>query len=169
MINSKKGMEIAVSTVVGLILGALMLFAGVVLLAKVMDNTNNTNAQVMAEMEQRIMDAFDNNDPIYIPRSSFTPKKSEPAIFGIGIQNIYNTTRNFTISVEHGAESNDVGFSYLKEPFVIEPRSKAVVFVTAETKNLSAGKQYSLILEVKHHNGTSYVSHDSKKILYIKK
>ncbi|MCC7574876.1 hypothetical protein KO361_04760 [Candidatus Woesearchaeota archaeon] len=172
MIRNKKGMEIAISTLVGIIIAALMLMAGIALFGNLIFRTNQISGEVDAMMEQELINAFVSNDPIYIHRNPLTPGKGEDSvIFGVGIHNIYNTPRNFTMSVSGNDDLVDENIlhSYMNEEnFTIARRDKAAVFVIVPVKDLPKG-QHSVTLEVKHYNGSHWNLHDNKKLLYINK
>jgi hypothetical protein len=109
----------------------------------------------LRQMEQEIIRAFDSNDPVYIHRNPLTPsRKDSDVVFGIGIHNIYNTTREFKIEITHGlALGDDYQVGYFDEPFSIRPRDKEARAVIVPVKVLPSG-QHSLILNVTHYNGS---------------
>lgn len=175
MLQDKKGMEIAVSTVVGLILGALMFFAGIGLLANILTQTDDIYSRINEQMEQEILDAFITNEPIYIHRNPQTPgRRSDDILFGVGVQNIYDTTRTFNITLKHDALSNylssDRDVAFLPTIFNLTPRERQVIFIIVPVKELPKG-QHSITMKVFHKNQTSddWEILDTPKILYINK
>jgi len=174
--NDKKGMEIAITTVVGLILGALMLFAGVALVTNIVGKTNDAQSQVSEQMEQDIIDAFDNNDLVYVHRSQIEVKGKEDAVFGLGIHNIYGNERDFRLKIvsednieEDPADKfngNGVKVAFSEDNISIEPRGKFATFVIVPTINLESG-QHSLPVRVEHYNGSEWLPHGKPKLLYV--
>ncbi|MFP4567867.1 MAG: hypothetical protein ACLFN8_02900 [Candidatus Woesearchaeota archaeon] len=174
MFWNKKGMEIAISTVVGLILGALMLVAGIALLVSIMGSVDGTHSKISEEMEREILKAFDSNSPVYVHNNRISSKGNEDVVFGIGIYNIFNNTRDFRIDIVSGMGNlssfeadNDLKVAFLADNLSIAPRDKAVTFVIAPTKNLQGRGQYSLVLNVSQYNGSAWVGYDKPKLLYV--
>ena len=175
MISNKKGMEIAISTVVGMILGALMLFAGIALLANVMRQTDETYEEITARMRDEIEKAHTSNDPIYIHRRSITVSSSDDDVFfGISVLNVFDQQRNFSVELEYDQNKFDDGsstveFFPLSREFELNPTQREVYFVIAPTKNLPRG-QHSITLRISYENDTGdLVQYDTPKMLYVNK
>ena len=174
MIRNKKGMEIAVSTVVGMILGALMLFAGIALLVNVLGQTEETYDQITSRMREEIENAFVSNDPIYIHRRSITPERSEDVFFGIGILNIFDDTREFRVDVSPDSvfDSGDSQVSFLLpfNPLELVPNQREVFFIVAPTSDLPRG-QHAITLNISYVDVDSgeFVQYDTPKLLYVNK
>lgn len=179
MMKNKKGMEIAISTLVGMIIGAMMLFAGIALLVTILTKTEQTYTQVDEQMRQEILEAYQSNDPIYIHKNPVSPRRAEDAIFGIAIQNIYSTKREFKVDLAYDTnkfETDEYKVAYLlpgenQDEFELNARQKEVFFIIVPTKNLTTG-QHTLILSIEYENETDsehFIQFDTKKVLYINK
>lgn len=171
MFWNKKGMEIAISTVVGMILGALMLVAGFALLATLLINVSEVETEITQQMKDELIRAFDTNEPLFVHRNHLQPqRRTDAVIFGVGIHNIFNTTREFKLVVDDSNISHFLGDrSTLTSPIEeisINPREKAPTFIIVPTDNLTRG-QHHVILEVQYHNGTGFDTYNRKRFLYI--
>jgi hypothetical protein len=165
MFKDRKGMEFAIGTFVGIILGVLMLIAGVALVTNIINKTNDAQDEISVQMEQDIIDAFRGNDLVYVHKNQVSPNSDSRAIFGIGILNIYSDTRDFKLNVESDT-FNSIMFT--KENISIAPREKFVTFIIVSTEDIDGG-QHSLKLEVEHYNGTTWLPHGKPKLLYVVK
>lgn len=168
---NKKGMEIAVSTVVGMILGGLMLVAGFALLANLLINVNKVEVQITDRMEEELLSAFDTNEPIFIHRNNLQPqRRTDAVIFGVGVHNIFNTSREFKLVVDDQNISHFLGGEgVLTSPvdsINVASRQKVATFVIVPTNNLTRG-QHHVVLEVRYDDGAGFQTYDRKRILYI--
>jgi hypothetical protein len=170
MFSGKRGMEIAISSVVGIILGALMLFAGIFLLTNIVDLSNKTYDQVVDQMRLKIDEALVNfNDAIYIHERSVKPiRKQDFAIFGGGINNMFDVPRNFSIMVTHNYNLDDGNVSYIPD-YYLGARQKEAFFIVIPTKNLEYRTQYTFILNVTYYNDTDWLQYDRPVILSVTK
>ena len=169
---NKKGMQIAISTVVGMILGIMMLIGGLALFFNLMVQTERAHTEIDAQMEEELLRAFQSNEPIFVHVNPVTPaRRANEVIFGIGILNIHNTTREFKIDVEPSGELEDL----LSEDPLISPmgtfelgaRERMAAFVVVPTNNLTRA-QHSLTLTVKYEDGDNAGdTYARPRILYI--
>ena len=164
-------MEIAISSVVGIILGALMLFAGIFLLTNIVDLSNKTYDQIIDQMRLRIDEALVNfNDAIYIHERSVKPiRRQDFAVFGGGINNMFDVSRNFSIEVMHDYDLGDgLDVSYIPD-YTLGPRQKEAFLIVVPTKNLEYRKQHTFVLNVTYFNGTDWLQYDRPVILSVTK
>jgi hypothetical protein len=136
---SKKGMEMSINLVVGLILGIAMLSAGILLFSKIVLHGNNTQAQVDEQTKNMIDNALDTGEPIYVPTSNVEVKRNS-ASFWIGIRNTGNTENNFMLNVvpvnpvPAGFVSGNIAF----EPsYIIKAKENQIAYVVVNMKGIT--------------------------------
>ena len=180
MILNKKGMEIAISTVVTLIIGAFMVFVSIALFANFMSKTIDIEDQVSENMRAEVLKSFDDNSPLFILRSEQSPKKNEVLVFWVGIHNIYDETRLFNVSANWSGTFNDEPLYYggagvvafLPGPYEIPAKGKEVIPLIVPTKYLGKG-QHSVLVNLSINNTEAgnefYVQYSRPRILYVKK
>jgi hypothetical protein len=95
---SKKGTEMSINVLVGIILGMIMLSAAIFLFFKMMDNSNDTQAKLDDQTRLKMVEALDSGEPIYVPSSNIVASKNS-AIVWIGIRNIESESLKFRIDV----------------------------------------------------------------------
>lgn len=174
--KNKKGMEIAISTLVGIIIGAMMLFAGIALLTTILSRTQEVYGQIDAQMREEVLNAFVRDDAIYIHRNPVSPRRSEDAVFGIGLQNIRRTTKNFTIHLlnEDDFNTEEYKVAYLlpgddQSKITLNPRQKEVFFIIVPTMNLERG-QHTLTLRIEYYDEDEGQNvHYKSAVLYVNK
>ena len=174
--ENKKGMEFAVSTLVGIILGALMLLAGLFLLVNVMLGVTETYEEIFLRLREEIDRDYDWGKPIYIHRASAMHRDTETAVFGVALKNIHGVTKDFKVElvydedVFHSAEEKvDFLLSSGEDIVTLNPSEKEIFFILAPTKNLPRG-QNPITLNVSYKNESGdFVQYDTPKMLYVNK
>lgn len=166
MITNKRGMQVAISTVVGLVLGGMMLMAGIALLATIVSNTEEIHDRAIERIEDEIKEAFTGGQPIYIHNNPVEPV-DDLAIFGVGIYNIHSEAKEFQISIEDSYDL-DENIAFL-EPGEIGPRNRHITTILIPTKELERGQNsFTMKIEMKNEDD-DYVLYDTRKILYVNK
>jgi hypothetical protein len=165
---SKKGMEMSINIVVGMVLGIAMLGAGILLFAKIADKGNELSSSVDERTKQMIYRALDSGEQIYVPESKVEVERKY-ANFWIGVRNTYQEEYPFTITVEQKdgptkvvAFDDDARIAYFKTPYTIEAKGTWPWNVVVDMKGIT--ETIILVITVKK-DGETY---STPKIVTIK-
>jgi hypothetical protein len=168
---SKKGMEMSINIVVGLILGIAMLSAGLLLFNKILFNADNTEKQIDEQTKERIYQALDTGDPIYVPVSNVEVEKKS-AQFWVGIRNIDAEAGDFKIEVSEPSfgSGNPSNFqisrvAVLNGPYTIGAKENQVVFVVVDMKGIT--ERVTLRIDVTIENETGEYPYSKPKLVTI--
>lgn len=172
MISSKKGQEMSVNVVVGLILGILMLSAGLFLFFRIFHKANITQEEVDKQMEEKIMKILDSGEPIYVP---VTNVKSEDgaARFWIGIKNINNEQRDFKVIVDpldsnpsNFLENSETRIAYLSD-YTIPAKDKKSLIVAVDMSGITSKVSLKVVVKVINPSTGVMEDYNYPKIVYI--
>jgi len=166
---SKKGQEISINVVVGIIMGLLMLGAGIALFVQIVNKTEDTTLIVDKSIQEKYLNVFNDNDQLFLPTdvAKYAGKTLE---FYYGIHNINNEDTNFNVEItsmdlEDGStDPGDIPKSsirYLEDGVAVNipARDKKILkFIVTDVGKLSKGQHLIKIniLEVKS-DGTTEV------------
>lgn len=120
MARGKKGVELSVNFIVGLILAFAVFFAGIYLLRSITKESDNFLKQNAADFESQIEDlACTGNEYVCVGITEKQARRGETAVYTLAILNAYSepssAPRTFTVSVEpriapNGASGSGVQF-----------------------------------------------------------
>lgn len=162
-------MEMSINVIVTLVLGLMMFIAGIVLFTSLFNRTNMTNDQVNAQFEKEVINAFDDDSPIFVYKSTVTLTSENIARFGFGIQNIYNESKSFKIEITSlnttAIPNNKI--SYIADAYEIPAKQKQAIMFLVDAKEAGAGQfSFKINVTMKNDAGT-YVQYFNPKIVYV--
>lgn len=151
----RKGQAFSTNIIVGMILGLVMLGAGLAIFFNIYNSSKESLKDVDTKIEAEILKTMSANDLLYVP---YTTKdtRGDPVDFYFGINNINREQKTFKLRVDSGTESdqsglkkNNILFSYDEnQEFEISGAGKKVMkILVINTKDLSAG-QHAIVISV---------------------
>jgi hypothetical protein len=160
---SKKGQEMSVNIVVGIILGVAMLVAGLFLFFRIMDKTNNTAETLDEQMKDKMNQALDSGEQLYIPVTNVQAKRNE-AVFWIGIRNIDSQAENFQVEIE---PISGTPFTVNPGPYLINAKENKVdIPVIVNMKGVRQRVSFIVSIKVEAPDG-QYVPYGNNKIVNV--
>ncbi|MGV8168907.1 MAG: hypothetical protein ACP5N3_02520 [Candidatus Nanoarchaeia archaeon] len=152
---SRKGTEMSINVLVGIILGMIMLAAAIFIFFKIMNNTCETSCEVDQQTQSKITAALDSGEPIYVPESEISPKTSccggnkDGVVFYIGIRNTFDNETDFKVDIKPSPSSDfDVSKIAYFGDFSIPAKGVYYATVVVDTKGLT--EQVSLLVNVSY-------------------
>lgn len=137
---NKKAMEVSINVIVGIILGLLMLTAGIVIFKQIVDKSKDLNLEVEEGIKRQMLEAFNPGDQFYIPETDKTIGLGKSAVFYFGIRNIYNEKKYFMIDVSPlDSLPNQLSTAYYEGPHEIDAMEKEIFLLLASTEDLPIG------------------------------
>jgi len=174
---NKKGNEMSINVVVGLILGIIMFAAAAFIFFRIMSQSDKTANVIDEQTQQKIYSALDSGEPVYIPASTVVAKKNS-ANFWVGIRNIGDVEGKFRINVKvdpipagfnmtrvayFGKEGSAIDANIFNYPILA--KETQVVRVSVNTKGVTG--KITLVVTAEKYNGEIYETYGKPKIVYV--
>ena len=167
---SKKGMEMSVNVLVGIILGLIMFSAAIFIFFKIMGDSGKTADQLDEQTRQKMVQALDGGDPVYAPATNVKVIKNS-AKFWIGIRNVEDAPYEFKMKVEcldTCPEGLDIGeIAYLPGPYNIAAKDNEFVSVVVNMKGVTQKATLLVTITKKNNDDSDYVSYWKPKIVTV--
>lgn len=172
---SKKGMEMSVNVLVGIILGIAMLAASMLLFFKLMHNVDKTDKTIDEEMKAKVAQALDNGDPVYVPDTNVEVVKGF-ARFVVGIRNINEEPKNFNITItlldpENVPANFDTvnGIAFLPGPYNIPAKEDTMQIISVNMNHVMTNSTHkaSLLVKAEIQENGAWVQYQKPRIVYI--
>ncbi|MCF7799274.1 hypothetical protein K9M74_05210 [Candidatus Woesearchaeota archaeon] len=195
--HSKKGIELSINMLVVIILGIIILVAGLTMFYKAYDNVGGLNDQVDAQTQARLNALLDDGAPIVVLMNTKTGERGDGTIFSVAVNNNLPSTKHFKINVSYATTTADYSdecsgnnpflaencyceddFDFCadnwilggKREFTLEnnERKSFPVQITLPKKNIKRG-QYIFNLDVyyKELTDSDYVPFSTRQKLYV--
>jgi hypothetical protein len=101
MAHGKKGVELSVNFIIGLIIAFVVFFAGIYLLRSITRQSDDFLKQNAEDFESQIETlACDGNEYVCVGITEKTARRGETAVYTLAILNSYDSQKNFIVSVE---------------------------------------------------------------------
>ncbi len=166
---SKKGMEMSVNIVVGMVLGIAMFIAGILIFRNIMDNAQKSQDEVDEMMKEKINDALDSGEPVYVPESNIDVNKKS-ASFWFGLRNIENEAGEFTVSISPvspvPANFEQSNIAFIDGPYSVAAKEKEVIKVAVDMSGIAEKVTLKLTVEKEDEDG-NLVQYAKPKIITI--
>ncbi|MGV8162712.1 MAG: hypothetical protein ACP5N2_05280 [Candidatus Nanoarchaeia archaeon] len=160
--TSKKGTEMSINVLVGIILGIIMFIAATVIFFRIMTESNKSSCELDQQTEDKMKIALDSGEPVYTSTNTIRVgegcSQKNSALFWVGIRNIGDAPANFKINIEclescpDGLVNSEI--AYLSEPYIIPAMDNEFVRVAVNMKGVT--RKATLLVTVKYANGTDY-------------
>lgn len=146
----------SVNVVVGLILGIMMLSAGIIIFNQIYSKSTQLSLDVEAQTRDRMLRSFIQDELLFVPETDKDANSKGPTIFHFGIRNIFDEKKTFTMSIT--ALPNPplslpavpkIVALYLTSGKPIPAKDKEIFKMLVDTENLPSG-QYSIVIEIRY-------------------
>lgn len=97
--TNKKGQEISINVVVGIIMGLVMLGAGIALFIQIVDKSEQTTLEVDQAIQEKYMSVFNDGDALFLPYTKGV-YKGKALQFYYGIHNTNDVPTDFNVEIE---------------------------------------------------------------------
>lgn len=170
--TTKKGQALSVEMVVKIILGIVMLSAGLGLFFMIVNKTDETQFEVDARIQDQIRGQLSTGTKIYIYKDRLDANQKDFVKFDIGVNNIYSQPLTFTMTID--PLSPDISSeSIIANTYSAEIPAKQVdffLFVLDNPKSLPDG-QHGIAVNFTFTNPTTGETelYDNTKIVYVVK
>jgi len=146
---NKKAMEASINVIVGIILGILMLSAGIVIFKTIVTKAQDIQPIVDEHIRKQMLLAFNEGEKLFVPQTDIAAGLNDKANFYYEISNIYTEPRNFTINITAASSSEPLPKTLFWEgPFEINPKDKEILRLIAIPDN-SDVDTYNMLITVK--------------------
>jgi hypothetical protein len=170
---SKKGMEMSINIVVGMVLGIAMLVAGILLFNRIVISGDKVQVLVDERTKDMMQKVLDTGEPIYVPVSNINVERKH-ANFWIGVRNIENKAYPFTISViEKDGPTTDVAdfndddrIAYIETPQIIDAKGNGYWNIVVDMKGIT--ETVTLLIKVNVDRNGEVSQWSTTKVVYIK-
>lgn len=146
-----------------------MFIAGMAIFTSLFTKTNITGDEVNAQLEKELLNAFDDDSPLFVYKSTITLNSENVARFGFGIHNIHDTSKTFKIKITslNATAIQDAKVSYLDQEYVISAKDKKPIIFLVDAKDAGAGQfAFKINVTIKNDVG-SYEQYFDPKIVYV--
>ena len=163
---NKKAMEISINALAAIILGIMILGAGIVLLTNIMNKGHALDEGLSSQVKQQIINSIDDNHPIYAyPKTINFPGDS--ASFGFGLTNIYPEERTFKFNVTAVDIKDQPNIQFLGDEFTMKSKAKKTFQILVTTKELShTNHNLKIVTEIKDGSNWKAYYNESVHITY---
>ena len=136
---NKKGMEFAVGTFVGIVLGLAMFIAGAMIFYQIYDSATLTAEQVDSRTRDQILRTFSDGSLLYLPQSSINVGRDRDVRVYFAVQNMYNEEHDFNVNIDkpNGFTDNDIVYF---DNITVQGQSRDVGVIAINTRNLNSGQ-----------------------------
>jgi len=167
---NKKGMEMSINVIVTLVLGLMMFIAGMAIFSSLFSKTNITGEEVNAQLEKELLNAFDDDSPLFVYKSTITLNSDSIARFGFGIHNIYDTSKKFKIKITslNTTAIPDTKISYLDQEYEVPAKDKKPIIFLVDSKDAGPGQfAFKINVTMKNDASGTYDQYFDPKIVYV--
>jgi hypothetical protein len=142
---NKKGMEFAVGTFVGLILGLAMFIAGSMIFYNIYDKATESQQDVDSRMRDQILRTFNDGSQLYLPQTSITKGSDRYVTVYFAVHNVNNIEKTFTVEVS--PQSPTLTTQQLPT-ITVAGNSREVGIILVDTQGADRG-QYPFVVQLK--------------------
>lgn len=101
MLN-KKGMELSISFIVALIIAITVFSMGIYFATRLFSEADIMKGELDRETQAKIEALLDDGSAVVVPLNTFSLKKGQSHVFGLGISNIFERELNFRFTITPG-------------------------------------------------------------------
>lgn len=183
--KNKKGIELAINTLVIMILGLVILIAGTSIFFKAYNKTVEMSEEVDSQTQKRLADLLNDGSSVVVPITSKEAERGKRVDFNLGVNNELLRDATFKVEVEYmDSTGNDVldkqncdwenedwgkcGPFYIKELFELRNNEQKFLPIGIIVPKEASKGQYIFGLDVLVlDEGGNYVSYGTRQLLTI--
>lgn len=165
---NRKGFELAVNTLVVLILGFIIVGGGILLLAQILEGEGALAQEISAQQAQEVREQLTRGKLVAVYPTSTHAESGDSVIIALGIENRLRDGENFSVAIRGYDASDNLGptswatyFDAVQVPANAQ-RSFPLVIEIPETASPGT---YTFVVEVLDENALPY---DSKRSFIVK-
>ncbi len=159
----------SINVIVAMVLGLMMFIAGITLFTNLFSKTSTTSEAVNNQLERELLNAFDDDSPIFVYKSTLTLSSENTARFAFGIHNIHDASNQFKISITSlnmTAIPNEK-ISFLEGPYDISAKDKKPIIFLIDVKGAPLG-QYAFKINVTMKDSSGeFKQYFDPKVVYV--
>jgi hypothetical protein len=175
LLSSRRGIEIAISTIVVMVLGIIIIAGGILMLTDLLNAGGDTSKAFTAEHIKAVERMMADGQLVAVaPLTQMSPA-AKPVSFGLGIDNRLDADKNFIISVDYSPE-NPGGMNvernwtkiFLKQLRVAQnERQTAVIVVGANKSKTVPVGTYTFIVKADYTDAAGTHIYDSPRFFTV--
>ena len=155
---NKKGMEFAVGTFVGIVMGMAMFIAGAAIFWNIYDSATQMTESVDERAREQTLRQFTDGSLVFLPETSITPRGRDSNVrLYFAVSNIYPAAHNFNVVVKHVVDSGlDCNCITVLDEIRVPGGNREVGLIIVDTSDLASGEQHVFNVSVTNETSTPY-------------
>lgn len=158
-------MELAINTLVVMILGILIVGSGIVLVSKISGSGIEVVEQLSKDKEQQLQSMLAQGQLVAVFPSSQEVAGGKSTTFGIGVFNVQDTEQVFSFSITSetapvGAGEDEWRISYI--PLTVPSKGRATAPIIVTPGNAVPAGTYTFIVNVTYQDAGEAVPHETR-------